>query len=214
MAKIDWKFNGVDMIGAGDTTPFSFKLERYKNSSTYEEGLKVYSFVNGVDNGFIVTTIYNLEKDIEQLMRYGVVLSTLEFRDLKKAIEDNYLKLEPVSISLDSDSRFDELIALVKEFIEGESNKTGVIKGELCYVPVNDFNKLAEDCEFYEYEIRALRGQLKDKGYIHTTGNRFAGVTKINDKSVRAIAFKRDKLGVAVPVSKKDKQSKKSDADE
>ena len=53
MAKITWNFDGTDTIDAGNTSPFSFKLERYKDSNTFEESLKISSFVNGADNGFI-----------------------------------------------------------------------------------------------------------------------------------------------------------------
>lgn len=211
MAKIEWTFNGKDMIDGGAATPFSFRLERYKDSSTYEESLKIFSVVNDKDNGFIVTTIYNLEKEIEQLMKYGVILSPIEFKDLHKVIKANYLNLVSVPVSLAKDSRFDELITSVKEYVNGNAD---LITKDFCYVPVAEFNTLVEDCGFYEYEMKALRRQLKDEGYIRTEGNRYAIPKRIKDKVARVIAFKRDKIGVAVPVSKKDKQSKKSDADE
>lgn len=206
MAKIDWKFNGVDTIDSDGGTQFSFKLERYKDSDTYEESLKIYSIDGEKDNGFIITSIFNLSRDIEKLKKYGVLLSAIDFRDIEKLIEANYLKLEPVTVSLDSDTRFDELIEAVKEHMNGNKD---MITNDLCYILVNDFNDLVKDCGFYEYEMRALRGQLKDKGYILTKGNRYAIPARIKkDKVVRAIAFKRDKLGIELPADKK------SDADE
>lgn len=214
MAKIDWKFDGVDKIDADADTPFSFRLERYKDSSTYEESLKVYSLLNGSDNGFIVTSILNLYKDIKQLKKYGVVLSDIGFIDLQKVVEENYLKLDIVSVSLpedSTDSRFEDLIASVKEFVDG---KADLITNDLCYVPVNEFNGLVKDCKYYEYEMKALREQLATQGYINAAENRYTKVARIKDKGVRVIAFKRDKLGVELPVVKKDKQSKKSGADE
>lgn len=210
MAKIDWTFNGKDMIDAGSTTSFSFRLERYKDDSTHEESLKISSLLDGNDNGFIITTIYNLEKDITQLMKYGVVLSVIEFKDLQQAIVNNYLKLKPVAISLDSDSRFTELIALVREYVDSNED---LIANNFCYIPVNEFNILAEDCGFYEYEIKILRRQLRDKDYIHTTGNRYAIPARIKNRVVRAIAFKKDKLGIKVP-EKRDKRKKVKGEDE
>lgn len=210
MAKIDWTFNGKDTIGVG-TTLFSFRLERYKDDSTHEESLKINSLLDGSENGFIVTTIYNLEKDITQLMKYGVVLSAIDFRDLQQEIVNNYLKLKPVPINLGSDSRFTELITSVREYVDGNAD---LITNVFCYIPVNDFNTLAEDCGFYEYEMKMLRGQLKDKGYIHTAGKRYTTVTRIKNKAVRAIAFKRNKLKISDPVAKDDKQTKVSSSDE
>lgn len=121
----------------------------------------------------------------------------------------HHLNLSIVSVNLAKDSRFDELIESVKERVKDDD------EGDLICIPVNEFNDLVEDCGFYEYEMRALRGRLKDEGYIHTKGNRFAIPVRIKkDKVSRMVAFKKDKLGVAVPVSKKGKQSKKSGADE
>lgn len=211
MAKITWNFDGTDTIDAGNTSPFSFKLERYKDSNTFEESLKISSFVNGADNGFIVTSIQDLRKDIVQLKKYGVLLSTIEFHDLQQKIEDNYLTLKPVTMSLASDTRVDDLLAAAIEYVDGNAD---LITNDLCYVPVNEFNSIAEDCGFYKYEIKALRGQLNSQGYIRTSGNRLAITVRIKDKPTRVIAFKRNKLGVKIPVSTKNKQSKKSDADE
>lgn len=215
MAKIVWTFNKEkSTISAGNATPFSFELERYKDANTFEETLKISSLLKGEANGFIVTTIYNLGKDIKQLKKYGVVLSDIDFIDLQKAIENNYLKLKIESVNLEKDSkdhRFEDLIASVKEFVDGNVD---LITNDLCYVPVNEFNGLVKDCKYYEYEMKALREQLATQGYIQTPENRYTKVVRIKGKGVRAIAFKRDKLGVAVPVSKKDKQSKKSGADE
>ena len=211
MAKIVWMFNEEDTIEAGNATPFSFKLERYKDDSTHEESLKISSFLNGSDNGFIVTTIYNLEKDITQLMKYGVVLSAIEFKDLHKEIQKNYLKLKTVPISLDSDPRFDELIDSIKEYAKGNKDLIG---DGLFKIPVIEFNELSEDCGFYGYEIKALRGQLNSQDYIHTSGGRFAIVARVRNKTTRVIAFKLDKLGIKDPDSDKDNQAKESGSDE
>lgn len=137
--------------------------------------------------------------------------STIEFHDLQQKIEDNYLTLQSVVMNLNDDPRIKELIASAIEYVDGNSD---LITNDLCYVPVNEFNSLAEECGFYKYEIRALRGQLNSQGYIHTSGNRLAITVRIKDKPTRVIAFKRNKLGVKIPVSKKNKQGKKSDADE
>lgn len=211
MAKITWNFDGTDTIDAGNTSPFSFKLERYKDSNTFEESLKISSFVNGADNGFIVTSIQDLGKDIVQLKKYGVLLSTIEFHDLQQEIENNYLTLQSVVMNLNGDTRIEELIASAIEYVDGNAD---LITNDLCYVPVNEFNSMAEECGFYKYEIKALRGQLKSQGYIHTSGNRLAVTVRIKDKPTRVIAFIREKLGVEILVSTKNKQTKKSDADE
>ena len=221
MAKIDWTFNkqdnmikGTKKIDQDKSISFAFRLERYKDSVTYEDSLKVFSLIDDENNGFIETTIYDLGKDIKQLKKYGVVLSSIEFGDLQQKIEDNYLDLNIVPVSFAKDPRFGELIAEVRKYV---NDNPDYITNDFCYVPVDNFNKLAESCEFYEYELKKLRGYLNAQGYIRTAQNRYSTTVRINkdkDKVVRVIAFKRDKLGIEKPVVKKDKQSKKSGADE
>lgn len=215
-----WSFHAPDTIKYHDSNDskndFSFKLIRYKDKDTHKESLKIISLYKDDDNGYIITSVVSLEKDIKKLMDFGVVLSSLEFKDLCMAIEENYLALDKKTISLLEDSRLADLVDQVKSFVSGNEK---LITAELCFIPVADFNGLAEDCGYYTYEMKALREQLATDKYIktskNTSGTRYAVLERIDDKPQRVIAFYRDKLGVEIPAPKEKKtRSRKSDTDE
>ena len=205
---VHWVFdNGAvkvseDSIQAETEQRFSFKLTRYKDSNTYEESLKIDCFLDGADNGSITTDICSLENDLKEFRRYGVALSTIDFRDIRKVIEDNYLQLDCTAISLESDSRFSDLLEIVKEYVQQADY---LVTESFAYVRVSDFNGIAEDCGYYPYETRTLRLKLADMGYLRKQGNRFAGLVRLRDKPERVISFYRDKLGVPyTPKKRKD----------
>lgn len=197
MAKsINWRFEAPDkIVYSGEASKvkerFSFILTRYKDADTHEESLKIASLLSGADNGFIMTSIVTLESDIKQLMRYGVVLSALDFRELRIAIENNYLELSVTAISLDEDTRFDDLLEQTAAFVNGDSNLNG---GDFCFVSVSDFNDLTEDCGYNAYEMKALRASLFKGGYIRKQGDRYTVIERISGKPQRVIAFYRTKL--------------------
>lgn len=211
-----WGFIDPGTLVVTDDSPevcmerlFSFKLTRYKDETTYEESLKIESFRENKPNGAIVTTPYNLENDITELKRYGVMFSPLAFRELRLAIEKNYIFLTETPITLEDD-RLKDLVSMVKEFVYGNSD---LVESDFCYVPVNQFNGLAEDCGYYSYEIKSLRSSLVKSGYIRKQGDRFTVLRRINNKPERTIAFYQSKLNVPVP-SKKSDRTKTSDANE
>ena len=216
--KVIWEFVKPDKVRVSDESnkadaekKFEFVLTRYKDSDTHEEILKIESFIDQKENGSIITTPCTLDSDITYLKRYGVMFSPIVYRDLRKVIEENYLDIheEPVSLA-DTDKR-DELIEQVIEYVKGDSD---LVESDFCYVPVNQFNGLAEDCGYYAYEIKTLRASLAQSGYIRKQGDRFTVLHRINNKPERTIAFYQDKLNVPVPASKKNGRTKTSSADE
>lgn len=164
---------------------FHFKLTRYKDLTTHLESLKIDSFFEGKENGSITTTIYSLEDDIKELMKYGVAFSAIVFRDMRKVIEENYLLLNTVPVTVESDKRFNSLIKLVDGII-GEQEDKG--RG-YCSIPVKEFDELAKECEYNDYEIRALREKLANGGFIQTGNGRYTVTERIKDKPVRVIRF-------------------------
>lgn len=211
-----WKFVEPNILEVSDDSPevcmeklFSFKLTRYKDEVTCEESLKIESFRECEFNGAIITTPYNLENDITELKRYGVMFSPLAFRELRLAIEKIYIFLENTPISL-ADNRLNDLVSMVKELVDGNSD---LVETDFCYVPVNQFNGLAEDCGYYPYEIKSLRSSLVKTGYTRKQGERYTVLHRINGKPERTIAFFQSKMNVPVP-EKKATRTKTSDADE
>lgn len=196
-----WEFQKPNTIVYAEDTDnikkrFSFQLVRYKDNDTYEESLKIISLLNGKDNGSIVTDIMSLDKDIKQLMKYGVVLSALDFRDLRIAIENSYLDIPETEVKLSDDTRLTDLLAAVKTFVEGDRT---LITQKYCFIQVIHFNELAEDCGYDSYEMKNLRNMLHTKQYIRKQGDRYAVLERIANKPQRVIAFDREKLGVEVP---------------
>lgn len=89
-----------------------------------------------------------------------------------------------------------------------------LITQDLCYVPVNMFNDLAHDCNYYDFEMKSLRAALDKAGYIRTVSGRYAILTRIKDKPERVIAFYREKLGIESPAKKDSSKTEKSDLNE
>lgn len=221
--KVVWKMQAdkktflVDIASSNcdEEDTFSFEVERYKDDDTHEESLKITCKMldinsnNFVDNGFIITTAPNLESDIKQLWQFGVVIEASYLRDLANRITLNYLKLPINKIATTKgDKRFGVLIEYVKSFVDGSNI---YIKGDSCYVPINDFNGLAEDCGYKTFEMKMLREQLHKDGYIRKLGDRYTNITRLEkDRPERVIEFDREKLGVELPKKKEKPQTSTS----
>lgn len=184
--------------------PFSFRLTRYKDDETHEESLEIKSLLNSNDNGSIMTAIYDLERDLKGLMRFGVVLDSLDLNELSMVIKSSYLNLPMTKLAIANDERLTSLIELVKEYVRGDAD---LITEDFCYICVNMFNDLALDCGYSNYELKALRSMLVKGKYIYTQAGRYAVLKRIKDKPERVLAFYRKKIKVEVPVKQKKNQS-------
>lgn len=192
---------------------FSFKLERYKDSETHEESMKITNYKNGIENGEIVTSILDLASDITKFKKFGVVIGDSYFRDLVKQIELVYLDIHEVTVTFaENDGRLIELFSQIKEYVTGDKD---LVTDGFCYIPVAMFNDLAGDCGYRSYEMKTLREQLHNSGYIKMASGRYAILKRIKDKPERVVAFYREKLGVEVSVKQtKTATKEKSDTDE
>lgn len=192
---------------------FEFRLEVYKDNETHVESMKITNKKDGVENGSITTSIVNLEKDIKNFKMFGVVIGDTYFRRLANEIEKHYLDIRVSSISFSkNDHRFDDLIRQVQDYFEGLD---AYIDKDSCYIPVNDFNGLADDCEYCDYEMRTLREQLVQEGYIHKKKDRYTMLKRIKkDKPERVIVFDREKLDVKLPEPKGKRSLSNGDGDE
>lgn len=171
---------------------FKFKLERYKDSETHEESLKITNYKNDNENGTIVTSVVDLEKDIVKFKRYGVVLGDTYFRDLAKQIELVYLQIPEQAVTLAAnDERMSGLLSQIIDYIEEFPDTKA---NEFCYIPVQIFNDLAKDNGYYEHEIKSLRKALSDAGFIRVDSGRYAILKRMKDKPERVLAFVKSKL--------------------
>lgn len=195
---------------------YSFKLQRYKDTSTFRELLVITNFVTSpekvdpntltdsslcdeelqtVENGTIETSLPNLVTDINQFREYGVAIGLTYLRDIAKQIELHYVDIPVTTMGSSGDNeRFDSLIDAVKEYFSSSVNSDGVISEALCYIPVKMFQQLSEDCGYRPYEIQSLRKSLDEGGYIHTVSKRYTLVRRIDKKPERVIAFKKETL--------------------
>ena len=135
------------------------------------------------------------------------------FRDLAREIEKEYANIEVGTVALStSDTRYSDLIEEIKRYFS-EYRENDYITADFCNIPVNTFNGLASDCGYNEYEMKNLRSQLNQDGYIHVVSNRYAILKRLSGKPERVIAFHRQKLGIAMP-EKQEKRKKGDDGDE
>lgn len=207
-----WAFEAPNkIVSTKEDKPFDFELVRYKDDDTHEETLEIKSLLkddnNGsitTDNGSITTDICRLGNDIKELMKFGVVLSPLDFTDLQKIIESSYLKLKITKVTVGDDDRLTALIDLVRDYVRDDGD---LITEDFCYIRANDFNDLALDCGYSSFELKALRTALVKGKYIYTQERRFAILKRIKGKPERVLAFYRKKLGVDVPTKKEKKTS-------
>lgn len=91
----------------------------------------------------------------------------------------------------EKEEKLDGFMAGLNEFINALAKP---FKDGLCYMPVSEFDQLAEDCGYLKFEIQGLRKQLKQKGYIRTVGDRYAIMIRFAGKPIRAIAFVEDEI--------------------
>lgn len=201
--RVNWEFDGVDTIRVGDggsldelEKKFTFHLERNKDELSHEESLTISCYMEGTDNGVVETTISDLDTDFKKFMRYGVAFNDIVTYELKAKIKEIYLQLTPHYVKAASDEdRLTDLLYSVGEYISAiRDKKDNGPFPELLYVPVGEFNEMAKDSGYKEYETKDLRDKLASLGYIRVRGNRYAIVARIKDKPTRAIAFIYDKV--------------------
>ena len=192
---------------------FQFKLVIYKDAQTHIESMKITNFKDGKENGSIITSIVDLGRDMKDFKKFGVVMGDTYFRDLAREIEKEYANIEVGTVALStSDTRYSDLIEEIKRYFS-EYRENDYITADFCNIPVNTFNGLASDCGYNEYEMKNLRSQLNQDGYIHVVSNRYAILKRLSGKPERVIAFHRQKLGIAMP-EKQEKRKKGDDGDE
>ena len=192
---------------------FQFKLVIYKDAQTHIESMKITNFKDGNENGSIITSIVDLGRDMKDFKKFGVVMGDTYFRDLAREIEKEYANIEVGTVALStSDTRYSDLIEEIKRYFS-EYRENDYITADFCNIPVNTFNGLASDCGYNEYEMKNLRSQLNQDGYIHVVSNRYAILKRLSGKPERVIAFHRQKLGIAMP-EKQETRKKGDDGDE
>ncbi len=220
--KVHWVFDKKNSVMSVDKetsvkadveSRFKFKLVIYKDAETHIESIKITNYKDDVGNGSIVTSIFDLGKDLRTFKRFGVVIGDTYFRDLARRIEDEYANIEIGKVTLSkSDARYEDLITEIKRYFT-EYKEDDYVTEDFCNIPVNSFNGLASDCGYNEYEIKNLRSQLAQDNYIHVVSGRYAILKRMGNKPERVVAFYREKLGIEMPV-KPAKRAEKSGKDE
>ncbi len=219
MDKLSWEVKGVDNniiyasvqnnstcqknVPKGKTTQnafpesiFEFELTRYKDKVSMLEYLKIdcYCYDNGARlfNGSVQTSIDDLDTPFKQFMKYGVIFSNEnELVKLKMKIKSMYLSLKKTPYNNQNDSRFDDLLHEVGKYAE-LMNKNN--PGDECFIPIKDFDEMAYDCGYKNYEITELKKELRNLGYIRTAKNRIAILARYQSKVIRGLSFICQKL--------------------
>lgn len=202
--KIIWEFNHSESTlsvseeskEAENEKAFSFKLTRYKNKETYQESLRIESFYNGAENGYIDTFIYSLDNDLKQLKKYGVAFSGIVYTGLKQEIENVYLSLSPIEPAYDENApkTVDKIVMkAILEMIGEVVNVFGLDEGYY-HIPVEQFNLLIDESEFKEYNITSIKEWLSKNNFIKCGIGRFTNLVRLNQKPTRVISFYADKI--------------------
>lgn len=194
---------------------FQFELTIYKDPATHVESLRITNFKqeNGSwqENGSIVTSILDLNRDIRNFKRFGVVMGDTYYRDLVRRIEEEYVNIPVKTLtSLRVDARYTNLLSEIIEFFDDckESDKNGH-----CYMPVTMFNELASDCGFNEYEMKGLREQLTfDQCVFIKQPGRFTMLKRLAGKTERVVVFDKNNLMIKAP--NRDDTEHSGDSDE
>ena len=208
--KIEWDFdkdNGIIFVSdkskdADIEKAFSFKLTRYKNNSTYEESLRVESFYNGIQNGYVDTFIYSLDKDLKKLMRFGVAFSGIVYADLQKEIENIYLSLKIFASEDENGPKMvdkevmEHILQMIGEFI-----KEFDIKDKYYHIPVEQFNLLIEESDFSKYDIISIKKWLAENKYIKCGIGRLTNLVRVKEKPIRVISFNASEMDRFIPKS-------------
>lgn len=231
--RVAWKFDPnssmifvskSESVSAETEARFKFELVIYKDPESHIESMQITNYVvdketvtagewetaPGNENGSIVTSIVDLARDIKEFKKFGVVMGDTYYRELAQRIEKEYPNITVGTVTLSkSDTRYTDLLNEIKRYFT-EYNENDYITEDFCNIPVRQFNGLASDCGYSEYEMKNLRAQLDKDKYIHVVSGRYAILKRISGKPERVIAFYRKKLGVALPAKTKKKATVKS----
>ena len=216
--KID-NCNAIKMI--------SFEIQRLKDRYLYTEALSIENFINGKENGKVITSPAKIMEDIYKFENFGVSMTPICFDALAKGIKDSYFELTPVN----------------KEFIENDIPRSAVkMFASICYshiqekekeqealyqasiakgknfeketydsdqpnfydVPVSDFKSWYADSAFCTQNITHMKEALKIHKYISCNAGRldFTIIAKKGAKkgsAVKVMRFCKDKLENLAP---------------
>lgn len=195
---IEWENKASDEKKTDDINEehFKFKLIRIKDTDTKKEVLRIEAFLNDTENGNVITSMNKLDEALLSFREYGIIFSDDNSRlKLKRKIEQVYMSIKDEKIrSLNEPeiSKFDSFMEALGEYIN--ALKEPFSEDGLCYIPVAEFDQIALDCEYREYEIQGLRKKLKDNKYIRTVGDRYAILVRYQGKPTRVIALIKDEI--------------------
>lgn len=187
-------------------------IEVFKEKGTHIESMKITSqrlyegkigksrkkwkrWKSWKDNGSIITSVVDLERDIKELKKFGVLLNAVTFRSLARKIEEVYYKIPAKPVSVGTDNRFIDFMRQIKSVLTTGKEQADKTQHEY-YILARDFNKIAEEYGYFDYEMRSLRKKLKEKKYITTPAGdyRFTTLKRFGDKVERVIMFDLDNI--------------------
>ena len=201
---IEWKMESIEgkqesgIVASGITEDsnerhYKFFISRIKDEETKEEHLRMRAFCDNEENGTVEIDNDKIDTGLLSLRRYGIFFSDDNTRlKLKHMIESRYLDI-PINIQKNEISkRIKECLEAVGEYIIASSKEEN--KNGLYYMPVGDFDVIALDCGYADYDMKGIRKYLKENDLIQTTGARYTKVVRIHNKPTRVMAFKIKEL--------------------
>lgn len=175
---------------------FKFHLTRLKDPDTKREVLRIKAWENEEEITKIETSLGNLYDALLSLRDYGIVFSDDNGRmKLKRKIEQSYTSITKETMNVFENkekSKFDNFMDTMVEYVD--ALKEPYNEKGFCNIRVAEFDQIALDCNYKEYEIQGLRKQLKENKCIYTKGDRYAILVRLNEKPTRVISFYKDAI--------------------
>lgn len=197
----------------------SFEIQRLKDQYLFTESLSIENFINGCENGKIITTPSKVHEDIYRFENFGVNMNPSCFDALAKEIKESYFSLKPIYVEFitndvpthavetfaricyshiqeketEQEALYQAALAAGKEFEKDtyDSDLPGYYD-----VPVSDFKSWHTDSVFGNQNITHMKEALKIHKFICCNTGRL---------DFTIIAKKGNKKGSAVKVMRFDK---------
>lgn len=176
------------------------KIERAKDVYTRKESIYITVMSGGKEDGRVITTIANVDKDIHELELYGIYIGAVYYYDeLKRLIKDLYYELSPINKEFIENNLPANLIEDFVLTCKEQIINCGIKPTNGYYdVEVQTFNEWYKESGFTRFKLTELKEGLIIYDYCrHNRGrNDFTVSKKVDgqDKAFKVISFKAAKL--------------------
>ncbi len=184
-------------VEAEDTivSQYEFSVIRKKLGLAGLEELEITAYTKGgtLELGVVQGRYTSLLDTLIELKNYGVILSTLVFKELNKSIDNSYLQL-PV----EGQSFHDVLNMIYAAIQENEITEEKSAGKQVYNIPVADFQAWFSGGAFYHIDATEVKRELYRKGFLMANRGRFDHNVKCGGEQKKCISIFKKQLDEAV----------------